>query len=253
MKIPKSFYTILQYFSTIDDPFAYVNTGYMIVKDKVGSGFVEVKAPDYFFKEQVIIKSLSKFLRLFSFDKKDKTADPLSIQDWTLGKDISGDLIKPVMYIDSPGKHTKLIQGLQQFAENLSKNPISKFDSIELYDSIKFQLTHSLYKQIISDCSLLDLDTITFSSETDDLIKVYLTKGVKGTSDDYSSFSIECHHNHLPVSIKFQLSSFSLIEATDHQIEFGKFKNKYDGVTNVLKVRSFCDNNFIVNRVILGQ
>ena len=57
MKIPKSFYTILQYFSTIDDPFAYVNTGYMIVKDKVGSGFVEVKAPDYFFKEQVIIKS----------------------------------------------------------------------------------------------------------------------------------------------------------------------------------------------------
>ena len=253
MKIKRSLYTTLQYFSTIDDTFAYLGNGYMIMKDKAGSGFVEAKAPDYFFKDQLIIRSLSKFLKLFSFDKKDKSPDPESIQDWTIGTtiDMSGEFTRPDMYITSPGHRLKLKQGLQQFADNRKNDLVSKFDGINLEESLKFQLTHTLYKQIISDCSLLDLDTITIMSENDDTIKIYLTKQGKGTNDDYSSFDVECRHQHCPTKIKFQLSAFSLIDATDHQLEFGKFKHKF-GTSNVLKIRSFCDNNIVVNRVILG-
>lgn len=254
MKLTKSLYSILQYLSTVDDIFIYTGNGYMIMKDKVGSGFVEVKAPDYFFKEQVIIRSLSKFLRLFSYDKKDKALDPESIQDWTVGKSMD-PLTKamiPEIYLRSPAHNIKIRQGNQIFIEKRAKDLVSKFDNIELEDSIKFQITSAQYKQIISDCSLLDLDTITISSENDDNIKIYLTKKDKGTSDDYSSFDIECHHVHNQTQIRFQLNAFSLIDATDHQLEFGKYHNKFGTISNVLKIKSFCDNNYIVNKVIVG-
>jgi len=254
MKIPRSLYTILQYISTHDDIFAYLGNGYLVVKDKVGSGFVEVKAPDYFFKEPLVVSSLSKFLRLFTYDKKDKATDPLSIQDWTLGKSYNSDNASiSEMYIKSPGRNIKLKQGSPRFLDNRSKDLVSKVDSITFEKSIKFQLTTAQYKQILSDCSLLDLDTITFISDNNDLIKINLTKNGKGMSDDYSSFDIECHHEHFDARISIQLSQFSLIDATDHQFEFGQYLNKFGSYSNVLKVKSFCDNKFIVNKVILGK
>lgn len=255
MKIPKSLYNVFQYFSTIYDPFAYLGNGVMVVNDPIGSGFVEVKAPDYFFKEKFIIRSMSKFLRLFAYDRKDKAQDPVSIQDWTLGSTMSHDSLNvlPEMYIDSPQRHIKLTQGSERFIEANQKALVPRFDNITLRDSIKFQLTSALYKQIISDCSLLSLDTITISSENEDTILILLTKADKGLKEDYSAFRIECPHTHCSTKIQFLLSAFILIEATDHQLEFGKFDNKYGTVSNVLKIRSFCDNNFTVNRVILGK
>lgn len=255
MKLPRSLYNIFQYFSTIDDAFAYIGNGYLIQKNKIGSGFVEVKAPDYFFKEQLIIRSLSKFLRLFTYDKKDKEADPLSVQDWTLGQIMNPitKAIKPMMYLKSPGRNISLVQGRQNFADVRRNDLVSKFDTIELEDSIKFQITSAQYKQIIGDCSLLNLDTILISSENDNLIRIYLMKKDKKLEDDNVVFDIECQHQHKPTRIKIDLSVFSLIEATDHQIEFGKFQNKYGTRSNVVKIRSFCDNNFVVNKVMIGS
>lgn len=254
MKLKKSLYTILQYISTIDDPFPYLGNGYLVTNDKIGSGFVEVKAPEDFFKEELIIRSLSKFLRLFTFDKKDKTTDPDSIQNWELGAKIDPitRAAKKEMYITSPGRNIKLSQGLQTYLEKRRDILKPRFDNIELYDSVKFQLTHALYKQIISDCSLLDLDTITFSSINDDVIKISLTKQGKGAEDDYSTFEVECKHTHCDTRIRIQLSTFCLIDATDHQIEFGKYLNKYDTTSYLLKIKSFCDNGYVVNRVIIG-
>lgn len=255
MKLKKSLYNILQYISTVDDIFAYPNDGYFIAKDKVGSGFIEVKAPDYFFKKTVVIKSLSKFLRLFTFDRKDKDPDPESIQDWTLESSYAPGTNNEIkdMFLRSPGRTIKVKEGSQVFLEKRAKDNATRFDNIHLEDSIKFQITAAQYKQIISDCSLLDLDRITIASENDEHIKIYLTKTGKGTNDDYSALDVECTHTHNATKISFLLNAFSLIDATDHQFEFGTYKTQYGNSIIILKVKSFCDNNYVVNKVILAD
>lgn len=255
MKLRKSLYSILQYISTIDDIFAYSNNGHFIAKDKVGSGFIDVEVPEYFFKSTVVIKSLSKFLRLFSYDRKSKDQDPESIQNWTLETSYAQGTNTEIkdMFLRSPGRTIKIKEGSQIFLEKRAKDNSMRVDNITLEDSIKFQITSTEYKQIISDCSLLDLDRITIVSEDDKHIKIYLTKSGKGTNDDYSSLDIECTHIHTDTKISFLLNAFSLIDATDHQFEFGKYKTQYGNTIVILKVKSFCDNNYVVNKVILAD
>ena len=255
MKLNKSLYSALQYLSTINDIFAYAGNGFLIAKEKAGSGFVEIKAPDNFFKEPFVIKSLSKLLRLFSFDKKSKDSDPQSIQDWTIEKiiDPATKIITYPMYIKSPGRTIRLNQGSRSILEKMSKDLVSKIDSIQLEDSIKFQITAAQYKQIMSDCSLLDLDRITIVSENEDTIKIYLTKTGKGMNDDFSSNVIECTHVHNTNKMSFLLNEFSLIDATDHQLEYGKYKTPYGNSINLLKVKSFCDNNLVVQKLIIAD
>ena len=255
MKINKSLYSVLQYISTVDDVFAYAGNGFLIAKEKVGSGFVEVKAPDNFFKEPLVIKSLSKFLRLFSFDKKSKDSDPLTVQEWTLEKRIDPNTKVSVdeIHVKSPGRSIKLTQGAKGFLDKRAKDLVSKVDKIVLEDSIKFQMTSALYKQIMSDCSLLDLDRITIVSENDETIKLYLTKTGKGTNDDFSSYTIECLHKHNTNKMTFLLSAFSLIDATDHQFEYGKYNTPYGNTINIMKVKSFCDGDLVVQKVILSD
>lgn len=254
MKISKSLYNVLQYISTIDDIFVYNGNGYLVVKEKVGSGFVEVKAPDNFFDEPIVIRSLSKFLRLFTFEKTKKDLNPDSIQDWSLEPVIDPvtHIMKKDMYITSPGKKIKLLQGSKAFLEKQEDRVKTRFDDIELVDSVKINITGAQYKQIITDCSLLDLDTIQIISKDEHTIKFILSKSDKGlTNGDYSIFEIECDHPHTDTTIKIMLSAFSLIEATDHQLEYGKYAKM--NTVDLLKVKSFYDNNYTVNKVIIGK
>lgn len=255
MKISKSLYTVLQYISTIDDIFVYAGNGYLIAKEKAGSGFVEVKAPDGFFTEAFVLRSLSKFLRLFTFDRKSKEADPTTIQEWTFQPryDPATGVSISEIHITSPGRSIKLTQATKEFLNKRAADLVSKVDGIVLDDAIKFQIDSALYKQIMSDCSLLDLDRITIASENDETIRILLSKTGKGSNYDTSSYTVECHHQHNTNKITFLLSAFSLIDATDHQLEYGIFTAKNGNKVNILKVKSFCDNNMVVNKVILSD
>lgn len=255
MKITRSLYNVLQYLSTIEDVFAYGGKGYFIAKDKVGSGFVEVKAPDYFFKEPFVIRSLSKFLRLFSYDKKAKESDPESVQDWVLEHNVNtmGVPITEIC-IKSPGRNVRVTQGSPQYLDKRVDQVDSKVDAVVLEEVIKFSMTSSLYKQIITDCSLLDLDRILIVSENSETIKIYLTNSdKKDLSGDLSSYTIECTHTHNTNKMTFLLSAFSLIDATDHQFEYGKYKTSSGNYVNIMKVKSFCDNNLVVQKVIISD
>lgn len=256
MHLKKSLYSILQYLSTIDDTFLYNANNVLVACEKVGSGFVEVDVPD-FFDETVVIKSLSKFLRLFSFGKPEKgsSTEPESLQDWTLEKSldgISGATI-PEMYLKMPNRVVKIRQGSPFFIEKNKDKLRKRFDRIMLEDAIKFQIDHSTYKQIISDCSLLDLDVVNIVSDSENKIKIYLTKRDKGFSDDFSSYTVECPHTHIPFTISFSISDFSLIEATDHQLEYGKFKLESGDYAYILKIKSFYNSEFTVKKVIIGN
>ena len=110
-----------------------------------------------------------------------------------------------------------------------------------------------MYKQIISDCSLLDLDTINIVSENSDKIKIYLTKKDKGLSDDYSSYTVECLHTHIPTKISISINSFSLIDASDHQLEYGKFVASNGMEAYILKIKSFYTPELTVKKVIIGS
>lgn len=251
MKLEKQLYNILQYLSTIDDILAYNGNQLLVQKSKVGSDFVEVDVPT-FFKEKIVIFSLSKFLRLFSFGKG-KNESNESIQDWILSQEISPtNNAMGVMFINSPGKTVRLLQGAGGFLEKRAHYCKPKFDNIKLERSIKFQITQQTYKQILTDCSLLDLDTITIVSETPTKIRIYLTKKDKGLTDNYTTYEIDCEHEHQDLKISFTLQSFNLIEATDHQLEYGMFITPTGGENMLLKVRSFCDNNYIVKKLIIG-
>ena len=61
MKLKRTTYEILQYLSTIDEIFAYSGDNVFIMREMSGSSFTEVEVKD-FFNEQVIIRSLPKFL-----------------------------------------------------------------------------------------------------------------------------------------------------------------------------------------------
>lgn len=251
MKLEKQLYNILQYLSTIEDVFAYNANQVLVAKNRIGSDFAEVDVPN-FFKKPFVIKSLSKFLRLFTFDRG-KNATNESIQDWTFSEVTnSTNNSMGIMYINSPGKTVKLQQGAPKFIEIRKEYLKPRFDNIIIKNTVKFQITQQLYKQILSDCSLLDLDTITICSENEHTIRIYLTKKDSGCKEDYSSYTVDCDHEHVSTRISFSLSSFNLIEATDHQLEWGTWvaPNGYENM--LLKVRSFCDNNYIVKKLIVG-
>lgn len=256
MKLKRSLYNILQYMSTIDDIFTYNANNVLVANDKVGSGFTEVSITN-FFEETVVIKSLSKFLKLFSFGKAEKgsSTEPESLQDWTLDKVVdptTGNLI-PEMYLKMPSRTVKIRQGSPVFLQKRENNLRARFDKIALQDAIKLQIDSTMYKQIISDCSLLDLDTINIVSENSDKIKIYLTKKDKGLSDDYSSYTVECLHTHIPTKISISINSFSLIDASDHQLEYGKFVASNGMEAYILKIKSFYTPELTVKKVIIGS
>lgn len=256
MHIKKSLYSILQYLSTINDTFLYNANHVLVTNEKVGSGFVEVDVPD-FFDETVVIKSLSKFLRLFSFGKptKGSSTEPESLQDWTLETGLDGltGAAIPEMYLRMPNRVVKIRQGSPFFIEKNKDQLRKRFDRLVLEDAIKFQIDNATYKQIISDCSLLDLDVVNIVSDSENKIKIYLTKRDKGFSDDFSSYTIECPHQHIPYTISFGINDFSLIDATDHQFEYGKFKLVSGDYAYVLKIKSFYNSEFTVKKVIVGN
>lgn len=252
MKLQKPLYNVLQHLSTIDDVLAYNGNNILVMQNKVGSDFVEVEVTD-FFKEKLIIRSLSKFLRLFTFGKgKNDTNE--SIQDWTLSEEhnaITNSSIA-IMYLKMPGRTIKLQQGHQRFLTEREDKLHARFDNIALSNSVKFQITHQTYKQIISDCSLLDLDSITIASESSSKISIHLSKKDTKGYEDYSTFMIDCEHEHIQTSISILLSAFNLIEATDHQLEFGTYTTPDGYEVPMLKIKSFCDNNYVVKKVIIG-
>lgn len=248
MKLTKSIYNILQYFSTIDDMLIYQGKQVLTTKEKNGSGFTEV-AVDGFFDKPIVLRSLSKFLRLFTYPKIDKGFSNESLEDWTLGYSTNTNESGLDMAIRSPGHLVKVTQGSPTF---LTKNMLKKtFDSMKFVKSLKFQITQQQYKQIISDCSLLDFDMITFSSVSNTVIRVILRRKDNSSNKDMSTYDIEVDHEHQDLSVSIWLNSFSLINATDHQIEFGMYNIESDIDIPLVKTQSFCDN-YIVKKVILG-
>ena len=250
MKLSKSIYNILQYFSTIDDMLIYQGKQVLTTKEKNRSGFTEVDVAG-FFNKPVVVRSLSKFLRLFTYPKVEKGYAQESLQDWELGDEVNPGESGQDMFIRSPGHLIKVTQGSPSF---LVKNAVKmKFDNMKFETSLKFQITQQQYKQIISDCSLLDLDMITFTSVSNSVIRVILRRKDNSTNKDTSTYDIEVDHEHKELSISVWLNTFSLIEATDHQIEFGIYHFEEDDADiPLVKTQSFCDNNYVVKKVILG-
>lgn len=253
MKLKRSTYEVLQYFSTIDEILSYTGNGVLAIKDQSGSGFTEVEIPD-FFDEQIVIRSLPKFLRLFSFPKtsKNDSGEPESLQDWTLREELNtkNGQLEHQMYLKSPGKTVKIKQGSIGFIEK--RVPKKRFDEFVLTNSVKFQIDRFQYKQIITDCSLLDLDLITMESINEHLIEIRLSKKDSTINTDTSVYQIECDHEHHPIKATIMLNLFSLIDATDHQIEFGMYNPNEELNALIVKVKSFYTSDLIVKRFIVG-
>ena len=253
MKLKRTTYEILQYLSTIDEIFAYSGDNVFIMREMSGSSFTEVEVKD-FFNEQVIIRSLPKFLRLFSFPKPGKTDsnDVESFQEWTLEDHLNTKTghVERQMLLKQGNHIVKVSQGQQRLMEYHKVK--HRFDEIKMGESVTFQLTRAQYKQIVSDCSLLDLDMITFTSLDEHKIQIYLSKKDSVTNTDYSTDTIECDHEHFPTKVTIMLNTFSLIDATDHQIEFGVCQLSEDHVVPVVKVKSFYTSETVVQRVIRG-
>lgn len=253
MKLKRSVYEILQYLSTIDEIFVYRGNGVFITKDKVGSSFTEVSI-DSFWNEQIIIRSLPKFLRLFSFPKagKNDTSEPESIQDWTLEDNVNprNNHLEHQMLVKTPNHVVKVVQGEDRFLQY--HNTKMRFDDIHLERSITFQMDRIQYKQIIADCSLLDLDLITFTSLDEHTIQIHLSKKDTKTNYDDSTYKIECDHEHFSTKISIMLNTFLLIDATDHQVEFGFYYPTPENMVSLVKIKSFYTSDLVVKRLIIG-
>lgn len=254
MKLKKSLYNILQYVSTINDIFPYHGNGVIKQKEKTSSGFVEVKI-DGFFNKPFVIRSLSKFLRLFTFAKGDKGTDPESIEDWTLAdNNLNPSGPGTELYLKGPDNSRKIQQASEEFLIKKEYNVRKSFDTIPLERSLKFQITNQKYRQIMTDCSLLDLDMVQFTSVSNSIIRITLRKKDQTNNKDTSTYDIEVDHEHQDLQVNIWLSTFNLIDATDHQIEFGLYKvpeTEEDIEIPVVKTQSFYDN-YIVKKVILG-
>lgn len=255
MKIRKSLYNIMQYISTYEEVFVYNNNGVFTARDKIGSGFVEV-AVDNFINEQLVIRNFPRFLKLFTFNKpvKGENPDVESVQDFIVEDiaDTKTGITSKQILLKSKGRTIKVKQGSSHFIQKRSALIVPRANQIVIKDPVKFQMSSDLYKQILSDCSLLDLNMINFKSVDNKTIKIFLTKENMDLSEDYSSYEIECDHEHSNVSIAITLPTFALIDAPDHQIEFGLFCSPTGASCSVLKVKSFY-NGYIVNKVIAGE
>ena len=253
MKLKRSVYDILQYLSTISEIFVYRGDNLFIMKDKAGSSFTEVEVKD-FFNEQVIIRSLPKFLRLFTFPKpgRNDTAEPESIQEWTLEDHVNDKhgRIEHQMILREPHHITKVVQGGERFLEQHVTH--KRYDDIHLDNALRFQIDRTQYKQILADCSLLDLDVITIKSLDEHTIQIALSKKDSTNNYDTSTYEIECDHQHEPTKVTIMLSTFGLIDASDHQIEVGIYRPTVENAVPIMKVKSFYTSDLIVKRLIIG-
>lgn len=256
MKLDYDLYNILKYFANPavnDNILKYKGNHVIVFRDSSGSGFCEVKVPT-FFDRPVVVNQLSKFLKLFIYPKRERgeIGPYVSLNDWILSDDIDPKTQRPSndMYLKMKGHNVKVRQGSLQFLDDPNKQLEAKFDTVNIINSVKFQLSNTLYKQILNDCSLLSLDTINFKSENEHIIKIILTIKDKGIKDNCSSYEIECEHEHFDSTVAIQLSAFNLIDAPDHQIEFGKFEK--NTACNLVKIRSFYSDDYEVDKLILG-